>query len=209
MTVATALAQERPFPFLLGTQTIALTMAPFDALVVINPQNDFFPGGAMPIPGSQNILKPIRGLVDLAKENGVEVLVSARSYNIEEADHCISDTYGYEMKREIGVINFYDIYHQNEVGNRSCLDSRNNQGQYLFERLYLDGKIGTTLVVGMPMEECVKVSVLEAINFDLNVLVAIDACAGFDNHEAEKAIFEMKKAGAIITTSAKILRGRV
>ena len=64
-------------------------------------------------------------------------------------------------------------------------------------------------MIGVPTEECLKTSVLDVINESFNVLVAIDACIGFDKYEAEKAIFEMKKAGAIITTSAKILKGRV
>ncbi|MBI2057994.1 MAG: cysteine hydrolase [Candidatus Yanofskybacteria bacterium] len=209
MTVATAIAQERPFPFLTGAQTVALTVAPFDALIVINPQNDFFPGGAKPIPQSEKILKPTRLLIYLAQENGAEVLVSARSYSAGEADHCISGTYGSGLRKEIGLILFDNIFFQNKVGSQqSCLSSYNRWEKHLSTHLY-DNIINSILMIGMPTEECLKTLVLDTIGRGFDVLVAIDACAGFDKHESEKAIFEMKKAGAIITTSAKILQGRV
>ena len=209
MTVATAIVQERPFPFLLGAQTIAPTMVPFDALIVINPQNDFFPGGARPIPQSEKILKPTRKLIDFAKQNDIEVLVSARSYSSREENHCIVDTYGSELHHKIGIIYFFNKFYRIKFGSQSCLEGYNSSGEYLYERLCYGENIDTLLIVGMPTEECLKVSVLDAINEGFNVLVAIDACRGFDKHKAQQALFEMKKAGAIITTSVKILKGRV
>jgi hypothetical protein len=42
---------------------IGLTTGPHDALVIVDPQNDFLPGGALPVPAGNRIFAPINALM--------------------------------------------------------------------------------------------------------------------------------------------------
>lgn len=61
---------------------------------------------------------------------------------------------------------------------------------------------------GLATDYCVKATVLDALKHKLETIVLIDACRAVNVHpgDGDRAILEMQKAGAIISTTQEIIK---
>jgi nicotinamidase/pyrazinamidase len=193
-----------------------------DALLIVDFQNDFTPGGALPVAEGDRIAGPINDLLD-----SFDLVIATRDWHPAEhgsfagvdvdadawrgADppsiwpvHCIQGTSGAELhpaldqaKVDIVIDKAQD---PNSQGYSAFQETR--LGEVLRER-----GVDRLFVTGLATDYCVKQSVLDALRLGLDVSVVEDAVRGVDVEpgDSERALEEMEAAGAKRTTSSEVL----
>src|SRR5215218_4237738 len=183
-----------------------------DALLIVDFQNDFTPGGALPVPDGDRIAESLNRLLDdldlvlatrdwhppdHASFEGAEVDASRWRGNDPPAIwpvHCVQGTPGAELhpaleraKVDLVIDKGQDPNSQGYSGfqDTELADVLRDRG---VDRLYV-GELAT--------DYCVKHTVLDARSLGFDVIVIEDAIGGVDVKpgDSERAIEEMKEAG--------------
>jgi nicotinamidase/pyrazinamidase len=196
-----------------------------DALLITDFQNDFIPGGALPVAGGDKIAGPINALLDRFElviatrdwhpaDHGSFVGVEVDPARWRGADppsiwpvHCVAGTPGAELYRELEQAKVDLVIDKgqdpNSQGYSAFQDTR--LGDLLRER-----GVDRLFVTGLATDYCVKNTVLDARREGFDVTVVEDAVRGVEVEpgDSERALEEMEEAGARLTTSDEILAGR-
>jgi nicotinamidase/pyrazinamidase len=175
-----------------------------NALLIIDLQNDFLPGGALPAPDGRGIIPVINRIM---KE--FDVVVASKDWHPPNTlhfenwpPHCIRDTKGAEFPEDLQVQPIDQIFLKGTGGG--------DQGYSAFEatnedlQAYLEKRgVKHLFLAGLTTEYCVKATALDAIRNGHLTFIIKDAIAGVDQHpdDAEKALKDMELAGGIITDS--------
>ncbi len=196
-----------------------------DALLIVDFQNDFTPGGALPVVEGDRIAGPINDLLD-----AFDLVVATRdwhpwkhgSFTGVEVDpdawrgadppsiwpvHCVQGTSGAELHPALDQAKVDVVIDKgqdpNSQGYSAFQDTR--LGDLLRER-----GVDRLFVTGLATDYCVKQSVLDALRQGLEVTVVEDAVRGVDveRGDSERALEEMEAAGAKRTTSSELLGAR-
>ncbi|WP_336288236.1 MULTISPECIES: bifunctional nicotinamidase/pyrazinamidase [unclassified Bartonella] len=191
------------------------------ALIVIDIQNDFLPGGALAVPQSETVLSPINNLMDhfdhiiLTQDWHPKNHSSFASFYPEKTpydtvnldygsqilwpDHCIQGTQGADFHTSLRVEKAQLILRK---GYNQKIDSysaffENDQKTPTGLQSYLKEHGFTKLIMcGLATDFCVGFSALHAIKCDFQVSVSLNACAGIDlNGSLNTMLKTMNEAG--------------
>jgi nicotinamidase/pyrazinamidase len=180
------------------------------ALLIIDFQNDFTSGGALEVPDGDQIAEPVKRLA-----TAFDTVVATRDWHPPDHSsfetqggpwpiHCVRGTHGAEFHPAMEEI---DVEAVVDVGRE-----REDQGYSGFEKSDLadilrDHGVDEVYVVGLATDYCVRASAIDACREGFDVTVVEDAIRGVDVDEgdSERAIGEMRDAGARITTSNELL----
>lgn len=201
-----------------------------DALILVDLQNDFLPGGALPVPRGDEVIAPANRLMrkfDLvvatqdwhpANHGSFAANHSGRKPS-EMIDlnglpqilwpvHCVQDTRGAEFAPGLDVSRISRIF---QKGTDPAIDSYSGffdnghrkatgLGDFLRERGVTD-----VYVLGLATDYCVKFTALDARRLGFRTLLVEDACRGVELRPGDitQAVAEMKAAGVIITNVNK------
>ncbi|MCL5291984.1 MAG: nicotinamidase [Actinobacteria bacterium] len=181
-----------------------------DALVIVDPQNDFMPGGALAVPGGDEIfpiLSPlIRSfpLVVASQDWHPANHISFKEQGGPWPPHCVQRTKGAEFHPDLDQSRLSIIV-------RKGFDARHEQYSCFDETSKLSGMlkgrgVSRIFVVGVATDYCVRYSVHGALEGGLGVFVLTDAVRGVDVKpgDSERALAEMKAAGAVLITSSEL-----
>lgn len=200
------------------------------ALLVIDVQNDFIPGGQLPVPEGDHIVPLINRLARQFKQvviaqdwhpAGHASFASShpghQPYDVIELpygeqtlwpEHCVQATPGAELHPEL------DLPHAQLIIRKGCnpdidsysafleADRRTTTGLsgYLKER-----GIDTVYMVGLALDFCVMYSALDARAAGFNAFVVLDACRAIDiNGSLAAAIDRMQGAGVGLIQSTEL-----
>jgi len=178
------------------------------ALFIVDLQNDFCPGGALPTPKGDIIIPVINKIMDK-----FDLVLASKDWHPENSvhfnkwpKHCVQNSYGSEFPAELNVEKIHKVFLKG-TGNKddgySAFEATNeNLADYLKKN-----KIDELYVTGLTAEYCVKQTVLDSIKNGFKTFVIKDGVEGIYQHEndVENAFTEMEKAGAVIITSDRIL----
>ncbi|MCH8035422.1 MAG: nicotinamidase [Bacteroidetes bacterium] len=176
-------------------------------LLIVDVQNDFCPGGALPTPQGDRVVPVINNLMDK-----FDLVIASRDWHPEDTIHfkrwpvhCVKQSHGAdfpaELKRE-KIVQIFEKGTSSKDDGYSAFEATNqNLGEYLNEK-----EIDELYIVGLTAEYCVKSTVLDALKYGFKTFVIRDAVEGIRQNENafENAFDEMKNAGAIIITSDDI-----
>jgi nicotinamidase/pyrazinamidase len=196
-----------------------------DALLIVDFQNDFCPGGALPVAEGDRIAEPINELLDSfdlviatrdwhPADHGSFVGVEVDPAKWRGADppsiwpvHCVQGTHGAELypaldqsKVDVIIDKGQDPYSQ---GYSAFQDTN-------LEDLLRERGVDRLFVTGLATDYCVKNSVLDALGLGFAVTVVQDAVRGVDVHpgDSEQALAQMETAGAKLESSAAVSSSR-
>jgi nicotinamidase/pyrazinamidase len=193
-----------------------------DALLIVDFQNDFTPGGALPVAEGDQIATPINSLLDR-----FDLVVATRDWHPAEhgsfsgvqvdpsawrgADppsiwpvHCVQGTPGAELHPDLDQTKVDVVIDKGQdpssQGYSGFQDTR--LGDLLRER-----GVDRLFVAGLATDYCVKNTVLDARREGFDVTVIEDAVRGVDveTGDSERALEEMERAGAHLATSREII----
>jgi nicotinamidase/pyrazinamidase len=181
-----------------------------DALLIIDFQNDFTPGGALAVDEGDQIAEPIKKLAPK-----FDVVAATRdwhppdhaSFETEDGPwpvHCVQGTHGAELHPAMADV---AVEFVTDVGRE-----RNDEGYSGFEKSDLAEQlrrrgVEKVAVCGLATDYCVRASTIDACREGFDVTLVEDAVRAVEVEpgDGERAIEEMKEAGAKVATSEEIL----
>jgi len=185
-------------------------MKPKKALLVVDAQNDFCPGGALGVPEGDKIIPKINQYVKVFQKKKLPIFVSrdwhpARTKHFKDFGgiwpvHCIQNTKGaafhprFKMPKEAHFL--YKGMNPDQ-DSYSVFQAEDDMGMSFVKLLNLM-KIGELYIAGLATDYCVKFTALDALKQGYKVKVLIDAIKGVDlkPSDSQKAIKEIVKKGA-------------
>ncbi len=194
------------------------------ALLVVDAQIDFCPGGALPVPDGARVVPVLNQYLDEAIAAGISIYASRdwhpavtshfKAYGGEWPPHCVQHTSGARFHPELRLPPSAIVVSKGDdpqAPGYSAFDGRTPDGTSLLNDLRQRG-IKRLYVGGLATDYCVRASVLDARLAGLEVTLLLDAVAGIDVRpgDSERAIAEMRDAGADVATLAdRPLQGSV
>jgi nicotinamidase/pyrazinamidase len=176
------------------------------ALLVVDVQNDFCPGGALAVSHGDEVVAPLNKLIDEFLERGDPVYMS-RDWHPRQTKHfaeyggvwpvhCVQHTKGAEFHPALRHDPRIKVVSKG-LGDTDCYSAFDETD--LNSELHKAG-VEEVVIGGLATDYCVKNTVLDAVKNGFKVKAVEDAMRAVDLHpgDGEKAIAEMRAAGAEI-----------
>ena len=195
------------------------------ALILVDIQNDFLPGGALAVAGGDEIVSLANRLMEdfeivvatqdwhppdhgsfAANHLGKEVFESIDLHGLPQTlwpVHCVRDTSGAEFAPGLDVRRITRVFQKGtrpEVDSYSGFhDNGHRHSTGMADWLREQGVTHLT-VCGLATDYCVKLTALDAVSEGFRVTLALAACRGVNlmAGDVDKAVREMRGAGVEI-----------
>jgi nicotinamidase/pyrazinamidase len=174
-----------------------------DALIVVDVQNDFCPGGALPVPDGDAVIEPINALAQQ-----VPFVVATRDWHPPDhlsfkeqggpwPVHCVRDTKGAQLHAALDSSRIDAIV---DAGREPGDEGYSGFEHTDLEQLLRDHDIDTVHVAGLALDYCVKETALDARRAGFNVVLHRDATRAINVNpgDDQRALHELRAAGARI-----------
>jgi nicotinamidase/pyrazinamidase len=187
------------------------------ALLVVDVQRDFCPGGALAVPNGERVVPVLNRCLEEAVQHRVRVYAS-RDWHPATSDHfqasggpwpphCVQNTPGATFHPDLQLPPSTVVITKGDdprAHGYSAFEGHTDEGRSLTEDLQAHG-IEELYVGGLATDYCVRESVLAARKAGLRTAVLEDAVAGIDAQrgDVDRAFDEMRAAGADVTASTR------
>lgn len=195
------------------------------ALILVDLQNDFLPGGALPVPNGDEVIAIANAL-----QNRFNLIIATQDWHpvnhgsfasnhpghkpgevvdlagvpqILWPDHCVQNTNGAAFAPGFDIHRITKIFHKGtdpKIDSYSTFfDNAHRRATGLADYLREQG-VTEVYLMGLATDYCVKYSVLDACQLGFKTYVIKDGCRGINlkPNDVADAFAEMKKMGATI-----------
>jgi len=198
-------------------------------LLLIGIQTDLLPGGAREVPGSDTLIHVVNKVLPLFDQviaanfslpanhltfaanhpwrlpgHCIEVegqLISLRSM------YCVSGSFGAEFAPGLIARDIYPVFEmgaeEDGIPHSAFFDAGNPKSTGLKKFLKNKG-VKKLFISGMPLEEQVEATAIEALDMGIEVALITDACRAQDQSEIETVLTSLKKAGVQLTQTLEL-----
>jgi nicotinamidase/pyrazinamidase len=201
------------------------------ALLVIDIQNDFLPGGALAVPDGDKVIPIANRLMErfdliLATQDWHPANHGSFAANhpncrpVETIDlnvtsqflwpvHCVQGSPGAEFSPQLHTDRCAKVFRKGTDPGidsySSFFDNARKRSTGLSDYLQ-DQKVNELFICGLATDYCVKYSVLDSTSLGIRTSVIADACRGvnLEPDDSATAVAEMRNAGALIIDSAEL-----
>lgn len=177
------------------------------ALLIVDVQNDFCPGGTLAVKDGDKVVPVINGIM-----NKFDVIISTQDWHPVDTvhfekwpAHCVSNLDGADFHPDLdidkidlkllkGTENKDDGYSAFEATNESLVD-------------YIDeNDISKLYVCGLATDYCVRASALDSLKLGIDTFVITDAIAAVNlkPDDDKKTLVELRRKGAKLIESTDI-----
>lgn len=184
-----------------------------DALIVVDVQNDFLPGGSLAVPDGDEVVPVINSLVPR-----FETVVYTRDWHPSDhtsfsddpefvdgswPPHCIQETEGAEFHQDLTIPEESIIISKATESDREAYSGF--QRTDLEERLK-ERDIERVFVVGLAEDVCVHDTVIHALDRGFETILLEDGTRGIDNPKGsvQQALDDMAEAGAKVSSTSDL-----
>lgn len=195
------------------------------ALIVTDIQNDFLPGGALPVPRGDEVVEVANRLMERfervvatqdwhppdhesfasrhAGHHVDEVILLHGRAQILWPDHCIQDTPGADFAPGLERGRIHHVIRKatdREIDSYSAFfDNDHVHATGMHDLLRREGIDGIS-IVGLATDYCVRYTALDAVHLGYDTTVILQGCRGIEREpgDIDRAIAEMKAAGVRI-----------
>ena len=202
-----------------------------NALILVDLQNDFLPGGALPVPHGDEVIPLANEL-----QRKFELVLATKDWHPPDHGsfaanhpgkkpgdrimldgveqilwpvHCVQDMQGAEFATAFDTSRVAHIFHK---GIDPMIDSYstffdNAHRRHTGLAHYLEKRgIKDIYLMGLALDYCVKYSTLDARHLGLNTHVIVDGCRGIELEAGDigRALDEMQRTGAILLKSSDL-----
>jgi nicotinamidase/pyrazinamidase len=202
-----------------------------EALIIVDLQNDFLPGGALPVPHGHEIIplaNELQRRFDLVlatqdwhprdhgsfaanhkgKKPGDRIILDGIEQILWPV-HCVQHTHGAGFASAFETSRIAHVFHK---GTERNIDSYstffdNAHRRHTGLAHYLEKRsINDIYLMGLALDYCVKYSALDARQLGLNTHVIVDGCRGIELEpgDIDRALDEMKQVGAVLLKSSRL-----
>lgn len=209
-------------------------MKPTDALLIVDVQNDFCPGGSLAVEDADEIISVINGL-----EQSFQVIVATQDWHpdnqisfasshpdaipyefidvqgIEQVlwpDHCIQGTWGAEFHKDLNTLPIGLIVRlgmNRDFDAYSAFMENDRHTRTGLEGYFRSRQIANLYICGLAMDFCVFYSAMDAVGFGFNTYVIMDATRGIDvpTNNINRALDSMEQAGVHLIKTSEMMLG--
>jgi nicotinamidase/pyrazinamidase len=202
-----------------------------NALILVDLQNDFLPGGALAVPHGDEVIPLVNEL-----QQRFELVLATKDWHppnhgsfaanhpgkkpgdriildgIEQIlwpVHCVQHTHGAEFATAFDTSRIAHVFHKGTERNIDSYSTFFDNAHLRHTGLahYLEKRgIKDIYLMGLALDYCVKYSALDAHQLGLNTHVIIDGCRGIELEpgDIDRALEEMKRTGAILLKSSDL-----
>lgn len=176
------------------------------ALVAVDVQNDFAPGGALAVPNGDAVVGPLNAL---AASGDFDVVVATRDWHPADhgsfaaqggrwPEHCVADTPGAQLVTGLDAARIDRVVDKGTdpaTEGYSAFDGT-DLADWLRER-----GVSEVVVAGLATDYCVRATALEALEAGFDVTVDASASRGIDATpgDVERALQDVRDAGGRVT----------
>lgn len=184
----------------------AIVLGKGDALLIVDLQNDFLPGGALAVPRGDLVIAPINALIDLYHERGLPIYAS-RDWHPEDhcsftaqggpwPPHCVAATEGALFSEALQLPEEAIVISKALTADEDAYSAFNGTG--LARSMLADG-ITRLAVCGLATDYCVLNTVLDGIEAGFEVLLVLEATRAVEVKpgDGDRAIAGMLARGAV------------
>ncbi len=202
-----------------------------NALIIVDLQNDFLPGGALAVPRGDEVVPlanklqqkfelvlatqdwhpPDHGSFAAShpgKKPGEHIILDGIEQILWPV-HCVQNTYGAEFAAAFDTSRVAHTFHK---GINPWIDSYstffdNAHRRHTGLAHYLEKRgIKDIYLMGLALDYCVKYSTVDARELGFNTRVIVDGCRGIELEPGDiaRALDEMKHVGAVLLKSADL-----
>jgi nicotinamidase/pyrazinamidase len=202
-----------------------------NALIIVDLQNDFLPGGALPVPHGDEVIpfaNELQRQFDLvvatkdwhppdhgsfaANHKGKKLDDRVILDGIEQIlwpVHCVQNTHGAEFAPTFDTSRIAHVFHKGidpRIDSYSTFFDNAHRRHTGLAHYLLKRSIKDIYFMGLALDYCVKYSALDARQLGLTTHVILDGCRGIEleSGDIDHALDEMKRAGAIILKSGDL-----
>jgi len=182
-----------------------LRMEDGDALLVVDVQNDFCPGGALAVAEGDQVISPLNRLIKAARAEG-RPIVASRDWHppghISFAErggpwppHCVQQSHGAAFHPDLELPEDAKVVSKGQSPEKD--DYSAFQGTGLDSYLKARG-VRRLWVGGLAQDVCVRATVLDALEEGFEVHLFRDATRPVNAEDPDAAMDEMLQAGAFV-----------
>jgi len=184
----------------------AIVLGKGDALLIVDLQNDFLPGGSLGVPQGDRVIDPINALIALYAERGLPVYAS-RDWHPDNhcsfaaqggpwPPHCVAETDGAAFSDALTLPANVIVVSKAVTTDEDAYSAFNGTG--LARAMLADG-INRVTICGLATDYCVLNTVLDGIEAGFEVLLALEATRAVEvtAGDGDRAIARMLTRGAV------------
>lgn len=178
----------------------------WDALIVVDVQNDFCPGGSLAVTEGDKVVPVLNRVAQKFHDMDLPVIMSRdwhpvktkhfKEYGGLWPEHCVQNTHGAEFHPDLVVHPKSEIVSKGK-GDEDGYSAFDGTGLL---KILKERGVKRVWVGGLATDYCVKNTVLDALKEEFEVIVLTDAmkAVNLNENDGEIAIQEMQRAGARI-----------
>lgn len=201
------------------------------ALIIVDVQNDFCPGGKLAVPYGNEVIAPLNLMSEHMRKHNLGIWASLdwhprktnhfAKFNADGKGwpvHCVKNTKGADFHPDLDVRETIFVWKgtKKDEDAYSAFQGMTNIGFRTFGRLLekslQNHKVKSLYIGGLATDYCVKATVLDALKLGFKVYLLEDACRAVNIKPTDgaDAIAEMENAGGdnFVLTSVKEVLGR-
>ena len=181
-----------------------------DALVIVDIQNDFCPGGALGVPGGDQVVPVLNRYAERFAARGAPVFASRDWHPTETTHfkpyggvwppHCVQGTPGADFHPDVALPAGTEIVSKGmdpRADAYSCFQAESTDGMP-FAAVLGERGVSRLFIGGLATDYCVRATVIDGVQAGFEMVVLADAVAAVDlaPGDGAKALDEMRAAGA-------------
>ncbi|PZS10227.1 MAG: nicotinamidase [Solirubrobacterales bacterium] len=172
-----------------------------EALIVVDVQCDFCPGGALAVPEGDAVLAPINRLAE-----HYPYVIATRDWHPPDHGsfaphggpwpvHCVRETPGAQLHPDLDRGQIDAVLDKGRAPDREGYSAFEDTG---LARMLRERGVDTVHVAGLALDVCVKATALAATRAGFEVVLHRDATRGVEPGDAERAVAELRSAGVSV-----------
>lgn len=181
-----------------------------DALVVVDVQNDFLPGGALTVQDGEQVIAPLNQCIDLFLTKGLPIIATRDWHPVNHCSfreqggpwppHCIANTLGAQFAADLRLPPDVTVISKAAGPDK---DAYSGFEDTELEAVLRSHGVRRVFVGGLATDYCVLNTVKDALENRYQVYVLSDAVRAVNIHpgDGDKAIQEMTAKGAVMISA--------
>lgn len=202
------------------------------ALILVDIQNDFIPGGALPARDGEEVVPVANRLAEQ-----FDLVVASQDWHPQDhlsfasnhpgkspgdmielsgleqvlwPDHCVQGSKGAEFHPGLATDRIDHVVRKGEdrqIDSYSCFFDNGHLKATGLEDYLRSQNVDRIYIGGLATDYCVKFSALDAVRLGFDTTVITDACRGVELNpgDIDQAFEEMKRAGVKLVTSDDVM----
>ena len=183
-----------------------------DALLIVDVQNDFLPGGSLGVAGGDEVVAPLARSIDVFHQHGQPIYATRDWHPADHCSfqaqggpwppHCVQGTPGAEFALGLGLPAFAMIVSKASDAAKDAYSGFD--GTNLGFQIMMYG-VRRVFVGGLASDYCVLATVRDALKQGLQVYVLNDAIRAVNSDDGTRAVAEMTALGAHFIESGTLV----